>query len=258
MRTQPSFLIVVLLLFVAGCASPLPGGDTITQVSTIDALLAGAYDGDTPCAELLRYGDTGIGTFDDLEGEMVVLDAKLYQVKADGGVYTPPPVIETPFAAVCRFQSDMTVPLEGRLRYDDLREQIDGAVPNKNVFCAVTITGTFSHMKTRSVPAQKKPYPPLVEVTKHQSEFLMADVEGTIVGFRCPPYVKGINVPGYHLHFISADRRRGGHVLEFEMVSGRCDVDVLNKLYVVLPADGASLKDIDLSRDRGTELEQVE
>jgi acetolactate decarboxylase len=113
-------------------------------------------------------------------------------------------------------------------------------------------------MRTRSVPGQRKPYPPLQEVTKNQPEFAMRDIAGSIVGFRCPAYVKGINVPGYHLHFISEDRTRGGHILSFKMASGQCEVDVLHQYSLSLPTNTLQFAETDLSKDRSKELQEAE
>jgi acetolactate decarboxylase len=248
-------IIVVVLLFY-GC-SCIPN-KTVTQVSTIDALLAGAYDGQMYCRDLLRYGDFGIGTFDRLEGEMVVLDGNIYQVKADGSVFIPSASMTTPFASVCRFVGDTSFRLEGGSDFQSVCRAIDRAVPNRNVFCAVKITGAFRKMKTRSVPAQVKPYPPLAEVTKNQPVFEMENVSGTIVGFRCPPFIKGINVPGYHLHFISDDRKSGGHILDFQLTEGHCSIAINNRFFMILPEGGRGMENLDLTKDRGRELEKVE
>ena len=247
--------ISIFSFFFSGFAS---AQDTVMQVSTIDALVAGLYDGTMPCSQLLQYGDVGIGTFDRLEGEMIVLDDIVYQVKADGRVYTPGPGMKTPFASVCRFGADDTITLKNGMDFKELEEAIDTSISNKNLFYAVKITGTFSYMKTRSVPAQDKPYPPLAAVTKNQSVFEMQDVSGTIVGFRCPTYVQGINVPGYHLHFISDDRTRGGHILDLETSTGICSVDRCNQFFLVLPTEGEAFKQVDLSKDRSKELYQIE
>ena len=108
------------------------------------------------------------------------------------------------------------------------------------------------------MPAQKKPYPPLVKVVQQQPIFEMTNVPGRIVGFRCPPYVKGINVPGYHLHFISDDLKTGGHILDFVLKEGLVEIDVCNQFLMVLPEDDSALGQIDLTKDRATELEKVE
>jgi acetolactate decarboxylase len=112
-------------------------------------------------------------------------------------------------------------------------------------------------MKTHALPVQSKPYPPIEDVITACPHFEMEDVSGTIVGFRCPPFVKGINDPGYHLHFISEDRTRGGHVLEFVMDRGEYAINICNKHFVILPEDAAALADLDLSRDLVAEFKEA-
>jgi len=257
MRRFARILLIGLMLTAAACSS-LPVRDTITQTSTIDALLAGAYDGNMTCADLLRHGDLGIGTFDRLDGEMVLMDGCVYQVKADGRVYTPAASLKTPFAAVCAFDADHRVAFDQGADFAAVQRTLDKLAPNQNLFCAISIQGLFSRMHTRSVPAQDKPYPPLAEVTRHQPEFVMENIAGRIVGFRCPAYVKGINVPGYHLHFLSDDRTRGGHILGFEMAEGQCAVDVCHRFLLLLPENDETFGAADLTMDRAKELEAVE
>jgi len=249
------FAFVVLLL--AGCLSSAPR-DSVTQTSTIDALLAGVYDGEMTRKELLRHGDLGIGTFEGLDGEMVVADGVVYQVRADGRVYRPSAKVRTPFAAVTFFEPEAVVDLSKGMDYRQLQAFLDKQIGNPHLFYAFRIDGCFSRMHTRSVPAQSKPYPPLSEVTKNQPEFAMSDIDGTIVGFRCPVYVKGINVPGYHLHFISKDRRRGGHILDFTLLEGRAEIDTSHRFVLIMPRNVAAMKNLDLSLDRGGDLEKVE
>lgn len=246
-------LMIAVLVFCGGC---LQQTDRITQTSTIDALLAGAYDGQMKCSQLLSCGDFGIGTFDKLDGEMTVLNGKIYQIKSDGKVYRPAADIKTPFATVCKFRPDTNFEIQNS-SFKTAESIIDEKIPNQNQFLAVKISGRFKHIKVRSVPAQNKPYPPLVEVAKTQPVFEMNDISGTIVGFRSPPFVKGINVGGYHFHFLSSDFTQGGHVLEFELVSGDCAIDVCNELLLILPEDDV-LKDIDLSKDKSEELQKAE
>ena len=244
-----------ICILVSGCGTSAQ--NTLFQTSTIDALLAGVYDGDLSCRHLLNHGDFGIGTFDRLDGEMVVLERTIYQVKGDGRVYKADPNCRTPFAAICYFHPEKTISINTSTDYKGFERLIDAAALNQNLFCAIRVTGQFRSMKTRSVPAQKKPYSPLKEVTRHQPEFNMNDVSGTIVGFRCPSYVSGINVPGYHLHFISRDRTQGGHILSFEMLEGRCDVDILDQFFLRLP-ETKDFAELDFSRDRSKELNDVE
>ncbi|MFA6176923.1 MAG: acetolactate decarboxylase [Phycisphaerae bacterium] len=246
--------VISALIFLAGC---MPAGrNQVTQTSTIDALLAGVYDGDMTCGELLKYGDFGIGTFDRLDGEMIVYQGRVYQIKSDGKVYLPAAATKTPFAAVCDFKSDTEFSLKSA-DYKAVQASIDEKVPNQNLFAAVEIVGKFRHIKVRSVPAQNKPYPPLAQAAEKQSIFEMNDVSGVIVGFRTPQFVKGVNVPGCHFHFLSDDRTQGGHILDFELIEGSCKVDLCNKFLLLLP-ENDSLKDIDLSQDKSAELHKVE
>ena len=256
MKKQFIIFYAFILLF-AGCAA-VHSPNTITQISTIDALLAGVYDGQMSCARLMPYGNLGIGTFDHLDGEMILLDGEIYQIKSDGKVYRPHTALTTPFAAVCRFSADEIIPLDVPITYAELKGLLDERIPNRNLFCAIKIRGHFKSVHTRSVPAQTKPYPPLAKVTAHQPEFRETDINGTIVGFRCPPFVKGINVPGYHLHFLSDSKEFGGHLLGFEMEKGQCAVDICNKFVLILPENGDAFKSVDLSKDRSKELKRVE
>jgi acetolactate decarboxylase len=249
-------LAITVCILSSGCSSSKP--DTAFQTSTIDALLAGVYDGETSLSNLVKHGGFGIGTFDGLDGEMVVLDGKVYQVRADGKVYTPLHSSKTPFATVCCFNPDKSFGLVSGATFKNTKEEIDKIFSNKNLFYAVKLTGTFSYMKTRSVPAQVKPYPPLKEVTKNQPQFTMKNVEGTIVGFRCPAFVKGVNVPGYHLHFLSRDKKQGGHILDFTIDKVKCEVDMLDKYILTLPSKVKAFANTDLTKDRSKELKAVE
>ena len=236
-RSRP--LALGLLAFAAGAFAAddpirLPPG-TLAQVGAIDTLLAGNYDGTAPLAGLIRYGDFGLGTFDRIDGEMVVLDGVIYQVRATGAVVRADLAGSTPFAAVCHFQGKA---LPGELRAIDfaaLQRTIDMAYPGENVPLALRVDGRFALVRTRSVPAQQRPYRVLAEVTRTQAEFEAKDVTGTLLGFRLPAFVKGLNSPGYHLHFLSADRSFGGHVLDFEIAAGTAQVQVLSNLFVALP-----------------------
>ncbi len=248
-------LLSVAVALLAGCATPR---NAVTQVCTIDALLAGAYDGQMSCGALTRKGDFGLGTFDRLDGEMILLDGRMYQVRADGRVVSPAASVTTPFAVVMKFQPERTHKLSGSMTFQEFQARLDALLPSTNVICAFRLTGTFRQMKTRSVPVQTKPYVPLVEAARKQSLFELGQCRGTLVGFRMPDFVKSINVPGCHVHFITADRQGGGHVLDFTLDGGRLELAVCPQLDLLLPKDVSALKDIDFSRDRSKELEKVE
>ncbi len=249
--------LCLLSLLLLGCSTPRPGG--LMQVATIDALLAGVYDGHMTLRELRTHGDFGLGTFDRLDGEMVFLDGTFYKVQGDGTVVRPPNSETTPFAAVTWFSPSRKMEIKSPKDGKGLENLIDRLVPDQNLFCAFQVDGTFKALRVRSVPAQTKPYIPLAEVTKNQTVFDFANVKGTLVGFRSPAFVKGINVPGYHIHFISADRTQGGHVLSLSLTEGVLEVDSkIEWLKVFLPSENRAFAEANLSKDRSEELQSVE
>ncbi len=254
------FIITLLLgstLFFCSCRSDFSEHDILSQVSTIDALLDGVYDGTVSCGELKQFGNFGIGTFDGLEGEMIVLDGQVYQIKTDGIAYKVKDSATTPFAAVTFFKTDKKIRFPSNLTYLQFKKMADRVIGSDNLFYAIKITGRFKTMKTRSVPKQKKPYPQLKEVVKHQKIFNFKDVKGTVVGFRCPPYVKGINVTGYHLHFLTEDKNGGGHILDFTTDNITVEIDIKTDFFMTLP-DIKAFKTSNLEKDRTEELHKIE
>lgn len=256
MKKHYILLLGIAVFCITGCQNFEK--DTVTQVSTINALLAGFYDGQITLRNLKSYGDCGLGTFDGLDGEMVLLDGTVYQIKSDGRVYFPRSDQTVPFATVVNFQKDLTIQLSDKTDLSELEEEVNKKIANPNIFCAIRLKGKFSKMKTRSVFAQHKPYPPMTEVTKNQPVFEMSDISGTIVGFRMPAYMKGINFNGLHLHFLSEDRKSGGHILSFEMEQGTAGLDIANRFLMLLPNDQGDFSKLDLSRDRTAELNKAE
>jgi acetolactate decarboxylase len=249
-------LLAACLMFLA--AVPVSAGeDIITQVSTIDALMTGVYDGPTTLGELRGKGDFGLGTFAALDGEMVLLDGVFYQVTSTGDVRRPGPDVRTPFAAVTFFKADRVAPLTPGMDFKVFTSETPGSFPTRNSFYAVKITGRFKMVKTRSVPAQQRPYRPLTEIVRTQPVFDFADVAGTMVGFWCPSFVKGVNVPGYHLHFLRADGKKGGHVLDFVVDKATMEIDDSREFSLILP-DDAAFDNANLEPDRTIELKAVE
>jgi acetolactate decarboxylase len=243
--------------YAPGHYSEQSPADSVTQVSTIDAILNGLYDGVISYGDLKEYGDFGIGTFEGLDGEMVALNGNFYQIKADGVAYPVTNDMTAPFACVLSFDADRELPIREGLNSTQLQTYLDESIQERNIFHAVKIEGTFDYVKTRSVPGQEKPYPPLVEVTAHQPTFEFRDVRGTIVGFYSPDYVEGLNVPGYHLHFITEDRTAGGHVLEFTIKDAELSVDYTSDFRMILP-NTEEFNSLDLTRERKEELEEAE
>lgn len=213
----------------------------VYQFSTISALLDGVYDGDVTVADILRHGDFGLGTFNHLDGEMVILDGVCYRLRADGSATRAAGTDRTPFAAVTRFHRDFEIAIDTRTGQAEVLAAVDHQIESANLIYAIQITGLFSELHTRTVMEQEPPYPSLTEATEGQAETRFSDVTGTLVGFRTPEYQQGISVAGYHLHFLNSDRTSGGHVLDFTLEHGQVAVSGASQLHLSLPTSGAFL-----------------
>jgi len=244
------FVLFLQIGFVSSFAQ-----NKITQVSTIDALKAGLYDGIISFDELLLNGNTGIGTFDKLDGEMVLLDGTVYRVSSDGKVVEVPVYEKTPFSTVVDFKADTSIAINKKVNVDEFKNSLDKLYPNQNLFYVIKAHGKFQYIKTRSVAGQSKPYPKLMEVIKNQSIFEMENISGTIVGFRCPPFVEGINVTGYHFHFISDDFSAGGHILDFKLLNANVEIDICSRFTMILPEKNEAFRDIDFSIENSMGIE---
>ncbi len=259
-------LVLVTIISITGCVDqkkmisvqePEMKNDILFQISTINFLLDGVYDGDMTFGELKKKGDFGIGTFNNLDGEMVELDGNIYQIRSDGVAYPVNDSMMTPFSAVTFFESDKKYSVDRVMNYSETTKYLDEMLPTKNIIYALRMNGTLDYIKTRSVPRQIKPYPKLIEVTKTQPTFEFHNVAGTIIGFRVPDYMSGVNVPGYHLHFLTGDGKAGGHVLEWQLTNASFDIDYTYDFAMQLPKNEDYYK-LDSSKNKTEELAKAE
>jgi acetolactate decarboxylase len=257
MKTALFCLLTSISFFSLTPLSPAQEKDLIYQVSTITALQEGAFKGYLSLKALGKFGNFGIGTYEGLDGEMVELDGIFYQVTADGNVHQSPDSILTPFALITFFEPDTQVTAGEQVNLEGLEVCIDNLLPTKNIFYAIRIDGVFSFVRVRSVPKQTKPFPRLIDAVKYQSIHERENLRGTIIGYWLPEYMKGISTPGYHLHFLSADKKSGGHLLECRMTGGSISLDYTYRFDLDLPVD-SDFSDKDLTGDKQKELKKIE
>ena len=229
---------------------------TLYQVSTSAALVQGVYVGAVRVATLRQHGDLGLGTFEGLDGEMVVADGHFFQVRSDGSVREVPEDVLVPFAAITDFSPDRSITLDNCPALSHLTSRFDTLRPSDNFFFALRVDGTFDYIHTRAMRRTKEGVP-LVQAAAIQPEFEFEDIVGTLVGFWTPEYAASLNVPGYHLHFISADRTRGGHLLECRGRNLSLQIQCEGDYHVVLPQTNDFLK-ADLRRDPTADLTKAE
>lgn len=229
---------------------------TLFQVSTSGAIVEGLFGGVVSVGTLREHGDFGLGTFAGLDGEMIALDGAFFQMRSDGSIHRAEDAMQVPFALVTHFAGADEGTLAPFASMDELLALLDARRDSDNIFYAVRLAGRFSLVHDR-VACKAGEHETLVEATSHQAEFRHADVEGTMVGFFTPPYARGIGIPGWHLHFISADVSRGGHVLGCAGQGIGLRMERLDDFRLAMPETAAFLK-ADLSGDTEAALDTAE
>lgn len=229
---------------------------TLFQVSTSGALVAGVYTGVVSVQSLLQHGDFGLGTFANLDGEMVALEGRVYQVQGTGRVLEASPTAGVPYAVMTRFSPETDLLIGPTGSFGELEKCCNALRTSGNIFYAFRLDGTFKNIRTRAVS------PPvegarLVDAAKAQSEFRFKDVAGTLVGLWSPGFSSAFSVAGYHFHFLSEDRQEGGHLLECECGPLRLRMEALTDFHLALPETEAFLK-ADLSKSTADELAYAE
>jgi len=229
---------------------------TLFQVSTSGALVAGVFDREVSVRAILAHGDFGLGTFANLDGEMVVLDGRAFQVEGTGRVVEAASDAGAPFAVVTRFAPQVHTDSGPVNSFKDLEECCDRYRSSGNIFYAIRLDGHFRCVRTRAVNPPS-PGTRLVDATKAQSEFSFTDIDGTLVGLWSPAFSSAFSVPGYHFHFISNDRDHGGHLLDVQATQLSVRIESLTDFHLALPASEAFLK-ADLSKNTADELAYAE
>jgi acetolactate decarboxylase len=214
---------------------------TLYQTSTMSALLDGIYDGSVTVAELLEHGDFGVGTFNHLDGEMVVNNGVCFHLFSSGEAGVASPDDLTPFAAVTTFEADTTFNVVTNTSRAELLAQIDRHVSSENLFYGIRVSGRFASVSTRTATRQEAPYRPLSEATEDESEQTFPATAGVLVGFRTPDYEQGISVAGYHLHFLNESHTAGGHAFDFMLEEGVVEISTVSEMRLSLPTSGPFL-----------------
>ena len=229
----------------------------VFQTSTIVSLVEGLYDGNVTYHDVMRHGDFGVGTFNALDGEMVALDGHYFHLRNDGSVSRVSGDELTPFAAVTRFRPNIDHDEQGTVTRQQCEHVIHRLAPSDNLFYALRIDGRFPSIVTRTVSKQSKPYPRLADAAAAVPSVTLTDTTGSVVGFHTPDYAQGIGVAGYHLHYLSADHRSGGHVFDFTVEDPRIRIDSEAELHLSLQTTDEFLV-TRLGGDVAAEIDQAE
>ena len=231
------------------------------QVSTLQALMLGYSQSVVTVSELLEHGDTGLGTFEDVDGEMILLDGTCYRATETGAVVIAEPDKGVPFSAVCTMQGSKTFDLGTFQSVDALKSQLNLMIDEGfglNSMHVARIDGEFAFVDARSESAYRSMHVTLKEVlAQTQKAFCFENIKGSLICVYFPDYMDRINAAGWHLHFVSDDRKLGGHVFDISMIRGRGAMDKINTIELRLP-DEPVFDTYALKEASGDEIKQVE
>lgn len=229
---------------------------TIFQVSTSTALVQGVYNGCVTIADIKKHGNFGLGTFDELDGEGIMLDGEVWQAKSDGSLSKAPNSATSPFWVTTNFAPKITFKCSSVSSWDDLCQQIDQQRQSPNIFTAICVSGVFDYVQFR-VACRTTSGTDLVTATNNQAVFELNNYKGTLVGFWTPVYAKTMNVPGYHLHLLTDDHKHGGHVLAISGKNLTVQLNEENNFQIALP-ETADFLQANLSIDPSQALAKAE
>lgn len=232
-------LIISFLICLFGCGnknnSIVLKPNSVFQYSTLSALLEGVYDGEMTVGELKKHGNYGIGTFNALDGEMILYEGECYKATSDSKVIKVGDLAKIPFAAICTFVPDTIIKIGHALNLKEIKHYIDSVMPSGNLLYAYKISGSFDSIVIRSVPKQQKPYVRLIEAYKAQGVYTFAHLDGILFGYKFPHYLKDVNMDDYHFHFLTTDKSKGGHLLSCTIMNGEIDVAIIRNFQLQLP-----------------------
>ena len=277
---KKALLCTAMLLILSGCTTAAPetgttsqnaaqpeprqtasaDRETIFQVSLLQGLTLGDYYGSVTVKELKEKGDTGIGTFEGVNGELIMLDGEVYTAKSDGSVEVAPDDETIPFSNVTFFDADTTEEISGISNINDLKDHLNGKVEEfgKNRFYMIRIDGSFKKVSARSELKQEEPYKTLADaLSTDQREFDFDETKGTVVGLYCPEFMSDLNAAGWHFHYVSENKQNGGHVLDLDIDNAELKWDNTDGFNMLLP-ETKMLPELDLTQDQSADIKKVE
>ena len=219
--------------------------------------IGGLYDNWYSYKDLEKHGDFGLGAPGHLDGELLVLNGKIYQTQSTGKTTLVSDTGKLPYAVVCFFKAKKVYKYAGTLNKTSLYSYLDSLLTNQNGIYAIHISGKFKSVKTRAFPPVEKPYLPLAAMLNRQHFFEHGEIRGDLVGFRIPVFMEGAHISGYHFHFLSIDKTAGGHIIDLNTEDITIEIDTLTSYTMDLPQT-TDFDNFDFKKDRKEEIKSVE
>jgi acetolactate decarboxylase len=228
------------------------------QVGVLSAFLNGIYEGTHSFSHLKQKGNIGLGILNNLQGEMVAVDGKFYRICEHGEAKEVKDSDKTPFALVCPFREHQHITLKNIANIDTLNQALRPHLISENIFHMIRINAHFKHISLRSECLKYPSCEPLGELLpKIQKGFELSNHKGTLVATFCPLYSMALTIPGFHYHFIDAQRAIGGHAFDFEIESATISLQPLHDFEISL-TDSDAFNKISCDVDVMHELKKIE
>ena len=209
--------------------------DVVYQISTYGALFEGVLDGFISLKELRTIGDFGIGGITGLDGEILLLDGNFYHIKEDGTAGAADEAMMSSKMLISFFKADKSIWLDRPMKYQNFQGYLESLLPTKNIMYAVKIVAHFKYIKTKCFPKQIKPYPNIITIAPLKKIHELKNVKGILAGYVMPEHLNEIFGAKFHFHYLSTDKRFGGHLLDFELFNGTVEIDGNHNLKLILP-----------------------
>jgi acetolactate decarboxylase len=232
------FILLLNFVLIVNLVLAQKKQDIFYQYNTWSAFVNKVFEGDATVMDLKKKGDIGLGSFNLLDGELVMLNGIVYRVREDGTVSVANNSDTIIYADAAFFKPDKELNTTlNMLDFDKLRQILNAELPSPNYFYAITVKGEFEYIKCGGLRKQTPPfYFGLDVLIPNRPVFTGEKLSGTMVGFYCPEMIGNINTIGYHFHFISDNKELGGHVMEFTSNSVLyIKIDKLNHYEFQLP-----------------------
>jgi acetolactate decarboxylase len=233
-------------------------GNNLYSAGHAGAFVGGLYDAFYPYKQLEQHGDFGLGAPANLDGELVMLNGKYYQTRSNGVTTLLADTGQTPYATACFFKADRIFKPGRPLSKAALFKYLDSVLNNVNGMYAIHISGSFRHVKTRAFPpVTRKPYIPIAAMLNRQRFFEFNDIKGDFIGFKLPEFMEGPAISGYHFHFLSAGKDKGGHVVNFITDDISIEIETLTSFTLDVPQT-ADFKNYNFKKDNSADIKSVE
>ena len=207
--------------------------NTVYQICTAYDLIKGNFEENFLVQDNLKYGNFGLGTFNGLNGEMIIYEGEIYRANYYGElekVY----IEKSPFTVITDFCSENEFQINN-LNQDEVFDIIKSNFNTNKLIYAIKINGVFSFVNLRSNSKQEKPYPDFSKILKNSNYFTKENINGTLIGFYFPESFEKINPPGFHFHFIDEYNKIGGHVTDFNTTVATIHLNQKTNYNLILP-----------------------